>query len=126
MTTKTYGQLKTSQKAILDFIERYIDSHGYPPSFRDIADGANLTLSVVNHNIGLLVEWGYLDQTEGISRGLRLVDRELESRRISNNILTISINLLSPREQLIADVSAGIKQLQSLVRQFEAGWIEDD
>ncbi len=74
MPQKDFNKLSERQKAILRFMHQYIESHGYPPTIRNIGEATNITsTSVVNYNLNKLVEAGYLERSEHISRGLRLV-----------------------------------------------------
>jgi repressor LexA len=71
---KDFGKLSERQRHILTFMHDYMTKKGYPPTIRDIgnATGINST-SVVNYNLNKLVSAGYLERSENISRGLRLV-----------------------------------------------------
>jgi repressor LexA len=71
---KDFGKLSERQRHILTFMHDYMTKKGYPPTIRDIgnATGINST-SVVNYNLNKLVAAGYLERSENISRGLRLV-----------------------------------------------------
>lgn len=71
---KDYNKLSKRQKHILVFMEQYLEERGYPPTIREIgvATGINST-SVVNYNLNKLVQAGYLERTDNVSRGMRLV-----------------------------------------------------
>ncbi len=65
--------LSTRQKKILDFIEKFINDHGYPPTIREIGEAVGIaSTSVVNYNLNKLVERGYIEREPEVSRGLRL------------------------------------------------------
>ncbi|HVU10381.1 MAG TPA: transcriptional repressor LexA [Phototrophicaceae bacterium] len=68
------SKLSERQRNILRYMESYIDTHGFPPTIREIglATGINST-SVVNYNLNKLVEAGHLSREARASRGLRLV-----------------------------------------------------
>ncbi len=72
---KDYNKLSKRQKHILSYMEQYIEQHGYPPTIREIglATGINST-SVVNYNLNKLVQAGYLERSDRVSRGMRLVN----------------------------------------------------
>jgi len=74
MVTKKFNRLSERQRNILRFMEGYLKKAGYPPTIREIgvATGINST-SVVNYNLNKLVEAGYLERADRVSRGLRLV-----------------------------------------------------
>src|SRR3990172_2744384 len=69
----TKGSLTDRQHRMLSFIQRFGEENGYPPSIREIGSAVGITsTSVVNYNLNRLVEEGYLDRDQNISRGLRL------------------------------------------------------
>lgn len=74
MVNKKFTKLSERQRNILRFMQRYVTQTGYPPTIREIgeATGINST-SVVNYNLNKLVEAGYLERSDRVSRGLRLV-----------------------------------------------------
>lgn len=67
-------KLSERQRAILRFMEAYLETHGFPPTIREIgeATGINST-SVVNYNLNKLVAAGHLSRVASKSRGIRLV-----------------------------------------------------
>jgi repressor LexA len=71
---KNFEKLSERQRNILRFMDRYMESHGFPPTIREIgeATGINST-SVVNYNLNKLVDAGYLAREDRVSRGLRVV-----------------------------------------------------
>jgi len=71
---KDFGKLSERQQNILTYMHEYMTDYGYPPTIRDIglATGINST-SVVNYNLNKLVDAGYLERTDKVARGLRLV-----------------------------------------------------
>lgn len=74
MVNKKFNKLSERQRNILRFMQKYMQQNGYPPTIREIgeATGINST-SVVNYNLNKLVEAGYLERSDRVSRGLRLV-----------------------------------------------------
>jgi repressor LexA len=74
MVNKKFTKLSERQRNILRFMQKYVNQTGYPPTIREIgeATGINST-SVVNYNLNKLVEAGYLERSDRVSRGLRLV-----------------------------------------------------
>lgn len=66
--------LTERQKKILEVLETFQADTGYPPSIREICDQAKISsTSVVNYYLEQLVEMGYIERDERISRGIRLV-----------------------------------------------------
>lgn len=74
MPNKEFQNLSERQRNILHFMAKYIDQYGFPPTIREIgeATGINST-SVVNYNLNKLVNAGYLQRSDRVSRGLRVV-----------------------------------------------------
>lgn len=67
------GKLSERQRHMLDFIDKFTTDTGYPPSIREIGKAVGITsTSVVNYNLNRLVEGGYLDRDQNVSRGIRL------------------------------------------------------
>jgi repressor LexA len=71
------NRLSERQRKILDFIEAFLEEHGYPPTIRDIGKAVQIpSTSVVNYNLNKLVREGYLERSKKVSRGLQLVKDE--------------------------------------------------
>ena len=72
----TKGTLSDRQRRMLEFIQRFGDDSGYPPSIREIGTAVGISsTSVVNYNLNRLAEEGYLDRDQNVSRGIRLTER---------------------------------------------------
>jgi repressor LexA len=70
------GKLSERQNRMLDFIRTFSNENGYPPSIREIGKAVGITsTSVVNYNLNRLVDEGYLDRDQNVSRGLRLTEK---------------------------------------------------
>ena len=70
------GKLSDRQRKMLDFIRMFSMQSGYPPSIREIGQAVDISsTSVVNYNLNRLVEQGYLDRDQNVSRGLRLTEK---------------------------------------------------
>lgn len=70
--------LSPRQKNILDFIRKFVQENGYPPTIREIGRAANITsTSVVNYNLNILQAKGYIQRDREISRGVKLVGRSV-------------------------------------------------
>ena len=68
-------KLSERQRAILEFIEEFIEDHGYPPTVRDIQHGCDVSsTSVVAYNLDILKKQGHIRRDAEVSRGLELVD----------------------------------------------------
>ncbi len=61
-------------KRILLEVDAFRTRHGYPPTIREIGDKVGIhSTSMVNYYLEQLEAMGYIDRTEGISRGIRLL-----------------------------------------------------
>ena len=68
--------LSPRQQAILAFVRLHTEENGYPPSIREIGQHCNISsTSVVNYNLNILEQKGYIQRQREISRGLRLTTR---------------------------------------------------
>jgi len=72
-TNMASKHLSERQQAILDFLGRYIEENGYPPSIREIGAAVGISsTSVVSYNLKRLEEYGYINRDPEVSRGLAL------------------------------------------------------
>ncbi len=70
------GKLSDRQRRMLEFIQAHGRDRGYPPSIREIGEAVGISsTSVVNYNLNRLVEEGYLDRHQNVSRGIRLTEK---------------------------------------------------
>ncbi|MEW5988095.1 MAG: transcriptional repressor LexA [Chloroflexota bacterium] len=68
--------LSDRQQGILNYIWRYTQERGRPPTIREIGQEVKISsTSVVNYNLTKLKEKGYLARDADVSRGLRLTDK---------------------------------------------------
>ena len=73
--------LTKKQEAILAYIKEFIIDHGYPPSVRDIAANFNLaSAGGVHKHLKNLEEKGFISQNPNISRSIRILGEEPESK----------------------------------------------
>jgi len=70
-------KLSDRQRRIISFIDRFFTDKGYPPSIRDIQAGCKISsTSVVDYNLNILENRGYLRRHADVSRGITLLNRE--------------------------------------------------
>src|SRR4030065_832531 len=78
----TRKALSLKQKRILQFIRKFLDSRGYPPTVRDIVTGCEISsTSVVAYNLARLESAGYIRRHADISRGIELLTNQRSYRR---------------------------------------------
>ena len=91
----TRKALSPKQKRILQFIRKFIDTRGYPPTVRDIVSGCEISsTSVVAYNLVKLEATGYIRRHADISRGIELVTNRSRYRH------TVSV-------PIIGEIAAG-------------------
>ncbi|MCQ2248755.1 MAG: transcriptional repressor LexA [Treponema sp.] len=74
--------LTERQKEVLEFIAKFTDSNGYPPTVREIGDNFGISLRAVQDHIAACQKKGYLTQSQKRSRSFRVIkgDDVLEKR----------------------------------------------
>tara|TARA_R110000751_G_C13710015_1_gene474310 strand:+ start:394 stop:753 length:360 start_codon:yes stop_codon:yes gene_type:complete len=73
------------QKAVLDYIKKYIAEKGLPPTFQDIAVDLGIkTKSIVHYRVKALIKLGHLKMIKHTARSLEVVrkDDALEIKRL--------------------------------------------
>lgn len=69
------GKLSDRQRDMLEFIGKFTQEKGYPPTIRQIGEAVDISsTSVVNYNLNKLEKDGYLARDLKVSRGVRLMD----------------------------------------------------
>lgn len=64
------------QKELLDFIEAFIQEHGYSPSYREIMNGLQYTsVATVSLHVGNLIKRGHLRKRDHSARSLEVVTK---------------------------------------------------
>lgn len=90
------------QRNMLDYIWKYIEDSGRPPTIREIGHAVKISsTSVVNYNLNKLADKGYLDRDSEVSRGLRLTEK---ARAIYGSVSGAVANLI--RIPLVGDIVA--------------------
>lgn len=84
--------LSLRQEKILDFIRRFSNDHGFPPTIREIGRDVGISsTSVVNYNLNVLEKKRYLERDKNVSRGLRLTEAVQEESFSSGDIVRIPV-----------------------------------
>ena len=87
-------ELSPKQLAVLEFIQRFRDEHGFPPTRGEIAEGLRLrNRQGIDQHLRALAAKGAIDLLPGISRGIRL--REMPSAAASMTTSSMSTSQLS-------------------------------
>ena len=76
------NRLSQRQQRILEFIQRFMDEHQYPPTVRDIQNDCEVSsTSVVDYNLHKLQAMGYLRREPEVSRGIELIGEGLKGSK---------------------------------------------
>lgn len=76
-------ELSRRQRAILDYIETFLDENDYPPTIRDIQGELGISsTSVVDYNLKVLEAHNLIRRNRNISRGIELVGRTPGRRNV--------------------------------------------
>src|SRR3989344_2848640 len=64
------------QRDLLEFVSQFMQKHGYAPTLAEICDGLGLrSPATVHEHIQNLMEKGVLKRTEGVRRGIEVIDQ---------------------------------------------------
>ena len=64
------------QRDLLQFVSQFMQKHGYAPTLAEICDGLGLrSPATVHEHIQNLMEKGVLKRTEGVRRGIEVIDQ---------------------------------------------------
>lgn len=84
------GKLSARQEAMVDFIAKFLDENGYPPTIREIGKACGISsTSVVNYNLTKLEREGFLVRDREVSRGLRLAAESIQQE--INNLVRVPL-----------------------------------
>jgi repressor LexA len=84
--------LSKRQQRMMEYIIRFMDETSRPPSIREIGKAINISsTSVVNYNLNRLVEEGYLERDQNVSRGIRLTDKNENISRSLADIIRVPL-----------------------------------
>ncbi len=85
-------KLTDRQQRMLDHIQRFSSENGYPPSIRQIGKAVGISsTSVVNYNLNRLVEEGFLDRDQNVSRGIRLTDKLIKASNTLGDVIRVPL-----------------------------------
>jgi repressor LexA len=66
-------KLSARQRAMMEFINRFSDENGYPPTMREIGAAVDIpSTSVVDYNLNKLDKAGFISRSKKSSRGIRV------------------------------------------------------
>ena len=69
--------LSARQQKIINFIQQFWVDNGYPPTVREIVNACGISsTSVVDYNLNILAQTGYIRRRPEVSRGIELIERQ--------------------------------------------------
>ena len=70
---------KNKQMAVLNYIHKQVEDHGYPPTVREICSAVGLSsTSTVHGHISRLIEQGFLQKDPSKPRALEITSKGLD------------------------------------------------
>ncbi|MSQ11473.1 MAG: transcriptional repressor LexA [Dehalococcoidia bacterium] len=121
MATK---RLSEKQQNVLEFINDFLDEHGFPPTVRDIQHGCRISsTSVVDYNLQILQRDGHIRRSPDISRGIEIVGRERGTVRQLEPLLVPLLGAIAAGQPLPAlnDIPAEAAEMIELPRALGSG-----
>lgn len=89
---KDFRRLSARQQHMLRFMVAFVRDNGYPPSIREIGDECLIgSTSVVNYNLNKLVDAGYIERSDRVSRGLRIVGSIPGAESATGQLLQVAL-----------------------------------
>ncbi len=61
------------QKKVLDFIKKFFKDNGYSPSQTEVGKAVGITQVAARSHVSQLIERGFLEQTQGKKRSLKVL-----------------------------------------------------
>ena len=91
MVRKSKG-LSERHISVLEFLVKYQNENGRPPSIREIGDAAKISsTSVVNYYLEQLEKMGYVERDGRVSRGLRLTEKINEVVQVITDLMHVPV-----------------------------------
>lgn len=120
--------LYEKERKTLEFIAQYIHRHGYSPILKEIAEALGFSaLSTAHEHVQSLIIKGYLKRSDGVKRGLEIVDSNI-AKTFAGNDPSLELPLMgyiaagSPLEPH-TDPNATFKVASSMVSPTKTAYI---
>ena len=98
------------QRELLSYIEEFIGSNGYSPSYREIMTGLNYTsVATVSLHVNNLIKRGHLRKRDHSARSLEVVEPSEQINKIATKQLKVS-----EEKWLIEKVELFLKEIENL------------
>lgn len=79
------------QQAVLTYVERFIESNGYSPTYKEISEQFEVNVNATQKVIAVLAAKGYMQKLSGIARGLKVVTQENSEDSVKKNLTMIPL-----------------------------------
>jgi repressor LexA len=86
--------LSARQDRMLTFIREFFADHSRPPTIREIGRAVGISsTSVVNYNLNILQDKGFIQRDREVSRGVKLVEREAaaQAAALERSVLRVPV-----------------------------------
>lgn len=108
------------QKELLDYIQSFIDEHGYSPSYREIMNGLQYTsVATVALHVSNLIKRGHLRKRDHSARSLEVVQYGVKQSEVSLKTNGVKVGeekwLVGKVEQFFKDAEAELSLEQQHV-----------
>ena len=87
--------LSPRQQGMLSYIRDFVAAHSRPPTIREIGRAVGISsTSVVNYNLNILQDKGYIRRDREVSRGVRLVENDPVAQGLGGLAALVRVPLL--------------------------------
>lgn len=105
---KRHPGLSERHRKIMEFLTKFQDANGYSPSIRQIGDSISVkSTSLVDYYLNQLLEMGYIERENRISRSIRVVQPVKEETSITGKVAEVIRNAGNVLSDLISIPIAG-------------------
>lgn len=100
-------KISDKQERMLAFIEEFVQTNGYPPTYEEIRAGLNIsTKSLVDYHLGVLENADFITRIPNTPRGLRLAPETRDaSPLIANDVEDQATTLIDLSEDEIVELT---------------------
>lgn len=105
---KRHPGLSERHRKIMEFLTKFQDTNGYSPSIRQIGDSINVkSTSLVDYYLNQLLEMGYIERENRISRSIRVVQPVKEEFDIPGKVAEVLRSAGNALSELVSIPIAG-------------------
>jgi len=105
---KRHPGLSERHRKIMEFLTKFQDANGYSPSIRQIGDSISVkSTSLVDYYLNQLLEMGYIERENRISRSIRVVQPVKEETSITGKVAEVLRNAGNVLSELVSIPIAG-------------------